>query len=53
LSDDRRQLKFTLTVEAGRLLLTGGPLVYEATVRVHRSDGAPLAGRIGEAIVLP
>jgi alpha-D-xyloside xylohydrolase len=52
LTDDRRQLRFQLTVEGGRVRLDGGPLDYEAEVRVHRPDGPPLAARLGRPIAL-
>lgn len=53
LADDRRDLAFTLRVEGERVLLEGGPLEYEAAVRVHRSDGPPLAGLLGRPVMLP
>jgi len=52
LSDDHRQLHFKLTVDRERVLLEGGPLAYEAEVRAHRTDGAPVAGAIGRPILL-
>ena len=53
LSDDHRQLRFSLTVEPERVLLEGGPLDYEAVVRVHRTNAPVVAGIIGRSVVLP
>lgn len=53
LADDRRHLRFQLTVNAGQVLLEGGPLSYEAEVRVHRTDGPPLAGQLGRPVTVP
>jgi alpha-D-xyloside xylohydrolase len=50
LTDDHRQLQFTLTVEREHLRLEGGPLEYLPEIRVHRRDGAPAEGRLGETI---
>jgi alpha-D-xyloside xylohydrolase len=52
LADDRRQLRFQLTVEHAHAQLDGGPLDYEAEVHVHRPDGSPVAGRLGRPIAL-
>jgi alpha-D-xyloside xylohydrolase len=52
LSDDRRTLRMTLSVDGTRATLDGGPLDYAAEVRVHRSGGAPLVGRLGEPLTL-
>jgi len=52
LADDRRQLHFTMKVERERLRLEGGPLDYVASVRVHRPDGPPVEGRLGQTIDL-
>jgi alpha-D-xyloside xylohydrolase len=52
LTDDHRRLRFQLTVDRGRILLEGGPLDYLPTVRVHRSDGEPAEGRLGQTIDL-
>jgi len=41
LTDDQRALQFTMTVERDQLRFEGGPLDYEAEVRVHRPDGTP------------
>jgi len=51
-ADDHRNLEFRLTVEGARLLLEGGPLEYEAAVRVHRPDGPPLATVLGRPLAL-
>jgi len=51
-TDDRRQLRLTLTVDATTVVLQCGPLDYEPEVRVHRSGGAPLAGQLGQSITL-
>jgi len=52
LTDDQRALQFTMTVERDQLRFEGGPLDYEAEVRVHRPDGRPLSGLLGRSIVL-
>ena len=52
LSDDRRQLRFTLSVEGGRAVVDGGPLPYPAAVRFHRPGAEPLETRLGEAVSL-
>ena len=52
LADDRRQLHFTLAVEPERVLLQGGPIDYEAAVRVHRSTAPVVAGITGRPVVL-
>jgi alpha-D-xyloside xylohydrolase len=52
LSDDRRTLRMMLSVDGTRATLDGGPLDYAAEVRVHRSGGAPLVGRLGEPLTL-
>jgi len=51
-ADDHRELAFKLTVERARVLLEGGPLEYEAAVRVHRPDGSPYAGFLGRPLWL-
>lgn len=51
-TDDRRHLRFHLTVAPDRVLLDGGPLEYEAVVHVHRTDGRPLVGQLGRPIAL-
>ena len=51
-SDDRRQLRLQLMMDARRVLLEGGPLDYVPVVRMHRSDGAPIESRLGESIEL-
>jgi hypothetical protein len=52
LTDDHRQLHFTMTVERGHLGLDGGPLEYVAGVRVHQPAGPPVEGRLGQPINL-
>jgi alpha-D-xyloside xylohydrolase len=52
LTDDHRQLHFTMTVEGGHLGLDGGPLEYVAGVRVHHPAGPPVEGRLGQPINL-
>ena len=51
LSDDRRQLRFKLSVTDQSILLEGGPLDYEAVVSVHRPDGPPRAGILGQPVL--
>jgi alpha-D-xyloside xylohydrolase len=50
LSDDYRHLRFQLTVQRSQVHLDRGPLDYQAAVRVHRPDGPPLSGRLGQPI---
>jgi alpha-D-xyloside xylohydrolase len=50
LTDDHRDLHFTMTVEREHLRLEGGPLDYAADIRVHRRNRGPVAGRLGETI---
>jgi alpha-D-xyloside xylohydrolase len=52
LTDDQRALQFTMTLERDQLRFEGGPLDYEAEVRVHRPDDRPLSGLLGRSIVL-
>ena len=52
IADDHRDLRFELTIDAERVLLEGGPLEYEAVVRVHRPDGPPIAGTMGRPVAL-
>jgi alpha-D-xyloside xylohydrolase len=52
LTDDQRALQFTMTVERDHLRIAGGPLDYAAEVRVHRPDGPPLSGLLGQPVVL-
>jgi alpha-D-xyloside xylohydrolase len=52
LTDDRRALHFTMTVERDQLLCEGGPLDYPAEVRVHRPAGPPHSGLLGRPVVL-
>ncbi len=49
-TDDRRRLHFTMTVEGNQLRLEGGPLDYAAAVQVHRGRGPRLQGRLGQTI---
>jgi len=49
-TDDHRRLRFTMTVDREHLRLEGGPLEYAAGVHVHRSDGPPVEGRLGQTI---
>ncbi len=49
-TDDHRRLRFTMTVDREHLRLEGGPLEYGAGVHVHRSDGPPVEGRLGQTI---
>jgi alpha-D-xyloside xylohydrolase len=51
-SDDHRQLHFSLTVESQRLRLEGGPLDYQAQIRVHQRDGQSVEGLLGQSIGL-
>ena len=50
--DNHRRLEFQLTVDAGGVLLEGGPLDYRAAVRVHQADGPLLSGELGRVILL-
>jgi len=52
LADDHRQLHFTMKVEREHLRLEGGPLDYVASVHVHRPDGPPVEGRLGQTVNL-
>jgi len=52
MADDHRDLRFTLTIDSERVLLEGGPLEYEAVVRVHRPGAPPVGGRLSESIGL-
>jgi alpha-D-xyloside xylohydrolase len=51
-TDDRRVLRFQLTVERNRIVLEGGPLDYRADMRVHHPGRSPLEGRLGDQILL-
>jgi len=51
-TDDRRQLRLKLTTNDQSVRLEGGPLDYVATVRVHRSNRAPVEGHLAETIEL-
>jgi alpha-D-xyloside xylohydrolase len=53
LTDDHRQLRFQLTVEALRVQLDGGPLDYKAEVSVHGAGGPPARGHLGQPIARP
>ncbi|TMD84386.1 MAG: alpha-xylosidase [Chloroflexi bacterium] len=50
LADDHRQLRFRLSVDERSFLLSGGPLSYEASIRVHRPGAPPLVGTLGETV---
>ena len=50
ISDDRRALRFRLTVSADQVLLEGGPLNYQAELRLHREGGRPIPGQLGRAV---
>jgi hypothetical protein len=52
LTDDHRRLRFTMTVDGEQLRLEGGPLDYAGGVRVHRPNGPPLEGRLGQTMDL-
>ncbi len=47
--DDRRHLHFTLTCQPGAIRLNGGPLPYQASVRVHGPQGTA-EGRLGQTV---
>jgi alpha-D-xyloside xylohydrolase len=50
LVDDRRQLRFKLTVTDQSILLAGGPLDYVPVVRIRRPEGTPIEGRLGTSV---
>ncbi len=50
LADDHRRLRFTTTVDGEQLRLEGGPLDYAAPVHVHRRNGPPAEGLLGQTI---
>jgi alpha-glucosidase (family GH31 glycosyl hydrolase) len=50
LTDDHRQLQFTMRVDDQHLRLEGGPLDYEAQIRVHQRDGQFVEGLLGQSI---
>jgi len=52
IADDRRQLRLQLTVSERTVLLEGGALDYIPIVRVHRRNGAPVEGILGETVTL-
>jgi len=52
IADDRRQLRLQLTGSERTVLLEGGPLDYIPIVRVHRPNGAPIEGILGETVTL-
>ena len=52
LTDDHRQLRFTMTVDGQHLRLEGGPLDYQAQIRVHQRDGQSVEGLLGQSIGL-
>jgi alpha-D-xyloside xylohydrolase len=49
-NDDVRALQFQLTVDPQAILLDGGPLEYEAAVRVHQSVGPLITGWLGQPV---
>ena len=51
-STDQRRISLQLTVSEGSVLLEGGPLDYLPIVRIHRREGPPDVGRLGEHIEL-
>ena len=51
-SDDHRRLHFTMTVDSQHLRLEGGPLDYEAQIRVHQRDGQSIEGLLGQSFGL-
>jgi alpha-D-xyloside xylohydrolase len=52
INDDRRQLRFRLTVSGDQVLLEGGPLDYEAQLRVHRDGGSRIPGQLGRVVTV-
>ena len=52
ISDDRRHLRFRLTVSGDQVVLEGGPLQYEAQLRVHRDGAPPISGQLGRAVAV-
>ena len=50
IADDRRRLRFRLTASMEEVLLEGGPLDYQATVRVYPHAGAPFAGQLNHPV---
>ena len=51
-NDDRRRLRFRLSASPDQVLLEGGPLDYEAQLRVHRVGGPPVSGQLGRAVAV-
>jgi alpha-D-xyloside xylohydrolase len=51
-NNDQRRISLQLTVSEGSVLLEGGPLDYLPIVRIHRREGPPVVGRLGEHIEL-
>ena len=50
ISDDRRHLRFELRVTDALVMISGSTLDYLPEVRVHRPDGPPVKGRLGQEI---
>ena len=50
ISDDRRTLRFEVTLSSNSIVLDGGPLDYLAAVIVHRASGEPVRGQLGREI---
>jgi alpha-D-xyloside xylohydrolase len=51
-SDDRRELRFQLTVNERSVTLEGGPLGYVPALRLHRPGRRPIQGHLGENVEL-
>ena len=51
-SDDRRRFRLQLSVSERAVLLEGEPPDNIAIVRVHRRNGAPIEGILGETVTL-
>src|SRR3989442_3604496 len=49
-TDDQRQLQFTMTVDREPLRLQGDPLDYLPKIPVHRLDGSPVDGLLGQTL---
>lgn len=51
-NDDHRRLSFRLDQTDDSITLSGGPLVYDAEVRIHRDGKPPVSGVLGQAVKL-